>query len=65
MTTQPRERCVPCQWCWPRTHRTTWNSSAVCDDCTPLSTLVPHPTQVTETVWGPKLDADSEAVRHE
>ena len=26
-----------------------------------LATLVEHPTQVTETLWGPKLDADSEA----
>jgi len=24
-----------------------------------LSTLVPNPTQITETVWGPKLNADS------
>ncbi len=26
-----------------------------------LSTLVPNPTQITETVWGPRLPADSEA----
>ncbi len=24
-----------------------------------LATLVPNPTQITETLWGPKLDADS------
>lgn len=60
-TTQPHERAVACQWCWPRTRRTTWNTSAVCDDCTHLATLVPNPTQITETVWGPPLPADSEA----
>ncbi len=58
-TTQPRERAVACQWCWPRTRRTTWNTSAVCDDCTHLATLVPNPTQITETVWGPRLDVDA------
>jgi len=56
---QPRERAVPCGWCWPRTRRTTWNTSAVCDDCTHLATLVPNPTQITETLWGPRLSADS------
>jgi len=24
-----------------------------------LATLVEHPTQITETVWGPRLPADS------
>ncbi len=24
-----------------------------------LATLVPNPTQITETLWGPKLAADS------
>jgi len=24
-----------------------------------LSTLVPNPTQITETLWGPRLPADS------
>lgn len=24
-----------------------------------LATLVPNPTQITETVWGPRLPADS------
>ncbi len=58
-TVQPRERAVCCGWCWPRTRRTTWNTSAVCDDCTRLSNLVPNPTQITVTVWGPPLPADS------
>ena len=56
---QPRERAVACQWCWPRTRRTTWNTSAVCDDCTHLANLVPNPTNIVETVWGPRLPADS------
>jgi len=58
-TTQPRERAVPCGWCWPRTRRTTWNTSAVCDGCTHLATLVDRSTQITETLWGPRLPADS------
>jgi hypothetical protein len=60
-TTQPRERAVGCGWCWPRTGRTTWNNTAVCDDCTSLATLGPNPTNVVVTVWGPPLSADSEA----
>jgi len=44
MTVQPREGAL--SRCW-------------CDDCTRLATLVPHPTQIVETVWGPRLPADS------
>jgi len=63
MNTQPRGRACPCQSCgW-----TTWNTNAICDHCTHrrlaararLAALVPHPTQITETVWGERLPADS------
>lgn len=69
-TTQPRERAVACQWCWPRTRRTTWNTSAVCDDCTRLATLVERPTQITcnrassKVRYSPQLDMQQVSDRY-
>jgi hypothetical protein len=60
---QPRDRSVPCVLCWPRARRMTTALDAVCDACHDLgmrlATLVDNPTSITETIYGPRLDADS------
>jgi hypothetical protein len=60
---QPRDRSVPCVLCLPRTHRMTTSFDAVCDSCHDygmrLATLVDNPNSITETLYGPRLDADA------